>query len=475
MEHRPRESVMALGSKVATSNNPTQHNRPRCKPVAAITAPALFFSTRRIMTTQPPPLSLAQAYAAPSMGWRALPRWFMRCPFWKRLKANHRGVLLTLYDKIASEPVVLDGLQIALQRGQWAISYEGLGKLAGATIQEVRTAIRLALGAGILQHKVLAIKTSTSTLHISLFTWRDFNSYDCTDPAANTSANTPHDIRRNSSVNTCNTQGSNTQGADTRVKTQGEEGASLRSPSPAGLPPDISITGTTSASSIHLLPDGSTSTAEGITALTSGSSSSGTTRTESAREVRPSDPFAGGSPSPTSNKGKRRQALSDDAKLRICSTPQAMFDYLAESNRWYLEGGLMKDVVPGASVSQLAAFWWACVSNARRLAGRPLTLPRFSDLCGRIKNLKATMTQDQVVELMLTTSKNWPLISNALAWMSPPLELNETTLSNAKVREVAARLVRGESIQTSGPSPTANVTCGLHAPVQVFLDRLDFL
>lgn len=115
-------------------------------------------------------LSFARQYADPSLGFRAVPRWFRKHPFWKSREGSHRAVIDQLYQMIASKRVVQDGTGIVCERGQWAISVEALAEASGVTYKVARRAVEHAVEHGIVGQKVLAVRMPTRTIHISLFT-----------------------------------------------------------------------------------------------------------------------------------------------------------------------------------------------------------------------------------------------------------------------------------------------------------------
>jgi hypothetical protein len=122
--------------------------------------------------------SFASIHADPSKGFRAVPRWFRGTDFWHGLNAAHRAVLDELYHRMASQPVTQKGTAIELKRGQWAISYQALANSSGATVKQVRKALEHAIAAGIVGHEVIVKKVASGTIHLSLFSWRDFDTYD---------------------------------------------------------------------------------------------------------------------------------------------------------------------------------------------------------------------------------------------------------------------------------------------------------
>lgn len=137
------------------------------------------------------PLSFAAAHADPSRGFRAAPRWFRNSDFWRSLEGSHRAVLDQLYMMIASERVVQHGTGIVCERGQWAIGYEALGEASGTSKKAARRAIERALHFRVISQEVITKRLPGRTLHLSLFTWLDFDSYDLVDGEAGTSLGTP--------------------------------------------------------------------------------------------------------------------------------------------------------------------------------------------------------------------------------------------------------------------------------------------
>lgn len=133
----------------------------------------------------------AAEHADPSKGFVAVPRWFRRSAFWQGLGAAHRAVLDELYHRIARNPVVQKGTGITLERGQWAISLAALAEASGASVKQVRAAIDHATRARVIGHAVSTRRLPTRTLHLSLFTWLDFEAYDKPKSAMGKSLGTP--------------------------------------------------------------------------------------------------------------------------------------------------------------------------------------------------------------------------------------------------------------------------------------------
>lgn len=139
-------------------------------------------------------MSFAKQHSNLCKGFRAVPRWFRRSPFWQSLRAEHRAVLDELYHRVASEPVSLPGLKHEIMRGQWAISFPDLAKASGATVQNVKTAVKLAEKQSIIKHEEIYLKGPKSTVHLSLFTWLDYDTYDLPNTPSNLPTNLPDNL-----------------------------------------------------------------------------------------------------------------------------------------------------------------------------------------------------------------------------------------------------------------------------------------
>jgi hypothetical protein len=122
--------------------------------------------------------TFASQHANPSLGWRAWPRWFRRTDFWLSLKAEHRAILDELYQRMASAPGVQKRTGVRYERGEWPIGEEALAKASGTTRKQVRAAITRAKAAGIISKRKVTFREPGRTIHMSLFKWLDFDSYD---------------------------------------------------------------------------------------------------------------------------------------------------------------------------------------------------------------------------------------------------------------------------------------------------------
>jgi hypothetical protein len=119
---------------------------------------------------------------------------------------------------------------------------------------------------------------------------------------------------------------------------------------------------------------------------------------------------------------------------------------------WHNRVGDPKLIDADATPAQLAGVFWAGVSNYRAAANQPMSLPDVGRMIGAIKQLQRTRTQAEVVSLMKAIVANWPAIASALHWMIG-LQLDEATLSNRRVIELASQLAAGQSI---APRPAVN-------------------
>ncbi|MFA9480054.1 hypothetical protein ACERK3_17400 [Phycisphaerales bacterium AB-hyl4] len=130
-------------------------------------------------TTDTAPPTFAQQHHQ-ATGFRAWPRWFTQTHFWRKTKAEHRAVVLELYQKIASQPATFSELGITVQRGQWAISMEALGKAAGCKEPRdtARRVLRNLKAAGIVDAHTVYGRTATHTQALTLVTWLDSDAYD---------------------------------------------------------------------------------------------------------------------------------------------------------------------------------------------------------------------------------------------------------------------------------------------------------
>ena len=104
------------------------------------------------------------------------------------------------------------------------------------------------------------------------------------------------------------------------------------------------------------------------------------------------------------------------------------------------------------SISAFAAYAWYRIQCTRNSVNQSLELPAFPKLCGVIKSLLTRMTRAEIIAQVDTLATQWPKIVAALSWMSSPPTLDETILTNGKVKEVIDRINRGENVTP----PTAN-------------------
>ncbi|MDB5322181.1 MAG: hypothetical protein JWN40_3812 [Phycisphaerales bacterium] len=111
---------------------------------------------------------------------------------------------------------------------------------------------------------------------------------------------------------------------------------------------------------------------------------------------------------------------------------------------------------PDAHPLQLAGFWWSLVTDARAAAGLRIEKPDVGRIIGVITNLKKTMTQVDVQVLMVTLARRWPEIVAAVSWMHPLPTLNEATLANSKLIEVAKALIACQSITATRTAPATH-------------------
>jgi hypothetical protein len=124
-------------------------------------------------------------------GFVAVPRWWINSPEWHQLKAVHRGVILQLFFHIARKPVRHRVTARWVERGQWIESCRALALASGATIPETRRAIEHAEKRAWLARENITAQTPKGTIHISLITWLDFDSYDSPKSAARKSPRKP--------------------------------------------------------------------------------------------------------------------------------------------------------------------------------------------------------------------------------------------------------------------------------------------
>lgn len=410
--------------------------------------------------------SFAAMHADPSRGWRAWPRWFRETDFWKSLPAEHRAVLFELFQCMASEPLMQKRSNIHLTRGQWAITWEALASLSGASVQQTRSAIRKAVVNHIIQQTYVMFRTAKATERRCVFTWLDFDSYDIVNQFANTALNRAP----NTALNSISTLVPITPADETTQIKPLEEQAPLRGMAglPAGglsAPQPLRDQIIQRGKDDHPVPSATdlTSTAKAETAPKPAAAKVGA----SAAQMKA--PRSSASPKAS---GKRSGGLTDAEKNFIRSSPVNM--------AWWLVAGAaicetqpdQWPALPVVSASytakpaaewaepQFATYAWMKITTARAALGEPIELPAMGKLIGTMKGAMSRHTREELVQIIDTLAGRFQEIRAGLDW--PSLTLDETTLANAKVIGAAKSLMAGRPVITPTHNTQSTVTQNRH-------------
>ena len=385
--------------------------------------------------------SFAQQHVNLSRGFRVVPRWFRETPFWRAREGQHRAVIDQLYQMIASKPGVQHGTGIQYDRGQWAISIEALAEASGVSYKVARRAVEHAIENGVVGQRVLTVRVPGRTIHLSLFTWLDFDTYDKAWEATGnplgeslgSSAGKPLGIPVGEVIHK-----PNTQAQDTNKKTQAEEEAA--SPLAGAAAPVFAVAVKSEK------PAGSTS---------EGSDTSSANQIKDQARPAKAKAMAGKEQKP------KAQPLTDDEKLLACRSADSMLRYLlwgAAGVRQADDAGLTptgtnwrhagrdhskaEQQVATWNVQHFAAYFWWQVSKYRERKGLPITMPDFGRLGKVMDAHRAKLTAWQLAQKIANVCAHFDLIRFEMQWAAPSLD--EATMQHQKI------MAKVLDIETSG-------------------------
>lgn len=162
---------------------------------------------------------------------------------------------------------------------------------------------------------------------------------------------------------------------------------------------------------------------------------------------------------------QRHNELKDHEIELACASPSAITLYLCYGKRslgkskadlaglpksamhWAPISGDLVRPDPGATVSMLAGFYWSRVSSVLASIGRPISLPNEKLLCDAIGELRTRLTAKDLIRRAVLLTEHWSAVLEATKWRTTPVLLNEKTLLNESLVEIAMRLESGHEVE----------------------------